>query len=435
MATSQLAVKKTFWTSTLFFPGVIWLCSRLLIWIVMLQLAPHLPIPAGGEPPKLGWEVFNGWDSGHYQHIAVNGYEYVDDGKEHNIAFFPLFPLMVKVMMSLGLSFEVAGTLINNGAFLIALYCVYSFVKQQYGENQAQWTTAVLAFSPGSMFAGVIYTEGLYLALSTAALQAFDNRKYGWTALWGAMASATRPTGIAMIPAFIIAAWRQRKPPIAYLSGLATATGLLLYSLYCASQFGEPLAFIHAQKAWRSSLGFDWIAWEKMLMQIFIGARNWQGNETKYFLHPLLLSLIIVLGYVLWRFRNKLGSLTVDFGFAALILLLWLIIGDPLINAVSIFGSLYLLWRLSFGSKYNQGIFYPGVTPVTTIYGFCGIGLILASGGTISLSRIAYGIVSTSIALGVFLSHRPRWGYFTIGLFSIILVCMSVRFAQGLWVG
>ena len=184
MAIGQLPIKKSFWKSPLYFPGVIWVCSRLLIWIPMLQIAPHLPVPDGGEVPNIGWEVFNGWDSGHYQHIAVNGYEYADDGREHNVAFFPLFPLMVRAMMSLGLSFDIAGTLINNGAFLIALYCVYSFVKQYCSRNQAEWTTAVLAFSPGSMFAGVIYTEGLYLALSTAALRAFDNRKYGWSTLW-----------------------------------------------------------------------------------------------------------------------------------------------------------------------------------------------------------------------------------------------------------
>ncbi|MGI2902401.1 hypothetical protein [Tolypothrix sp. VBCCA 56010] len=30
---------------------------------------------------------------------------------------------------------------------------------------------------------------------------------------------------------------------------------------------------------------------------------------------------------------------------------------------------------------------------ITVVYGFCGIGMLLASGGTISLNRLSYGIV------------------------------------------
>mgnify|MGYP001791013775 FL=1 len=252
------------------------------------------------------------------------------------------------------------------------------------------------------------------------------------------MATATRPTGVAIIPAFIIAAWRQGKPPVAYISGFASSTGLLLYSLYCQIQFHEPLAFIHAQKGWRSSIGFDGKAWGKMLMQIFTGNTNWEASGIGDFLHPFLLTLIMILGYLLWRFRCNLGSFKTNCGATVLIVLLWLIIGDPLINTVSIFGSLYLLWRLSSRKKYDSDVSKTGksrMTPVTVAYGFCGIGLILASGGTMSLGRIAYGIVPTSIALGIFLSHRPRLGYSMMFLFSIILICTSVRFAQGLWVG
>jgi Gpi18-like mannosyltransferase len=78
---------------------------------------------------------------------------------------------------------------------LAALYFLYFWVKKQAGESAARWPTAVIAWCPLSLFAGVIYTEGLYLLLSTAALAAFDKQQYGWTAFWGAIATATRPTG------------------------------------------------------------------------------------------------------------------------------------------------------------------------------------------------------------------------------------------------
>ncbi len=416
--------KKDSKTNELLFPAVMWFSSRFLIWIVMLGIAPLLEAPSGGVRATFDLQVFYAWDSKHYYDIATTGYEYINDGKGHNIAFFPLFPLIIRLLMNLGLPFEFAGFLVNNLAFLGAVYCVYFWVKSYCGDQQARWTTALLAWCPPSMFAGVIYTEGLYLFFSAAAMQAFDKSRYGLTAFLGALATATRPTGLALFPALIIASWKQRKPSIAYIAAFGTAMGVILFSLYCAITFNEPLAFIEAQKGWRDSLGFDWQSWWKMLVQITIGTTNWKNGGIKDPVQPLLISLIISLGYLLWRFRKQLGEAKVDYGFAALIFSWWLIAGDPLINTVSVIGSCYLIWKLR-----NE------LSPVTATYGLCGLALVLASGGTWSLSRIVYGIVPASMALGIFLSRRPRWGYLTMGFFAILLTTFSIRFAQDLWVG
>jgi Gpi18-like mannosyltransferase len=424
MAKGQTFTGAALGKHTFLFPGVMWLASRLFIWVVMLLIVPLLPTPPGEATPTFGWDVFSAWDTGHYQTIVTSGYEYLNDGKGHNIAFFPLFPLIVRILITLGLPFEMAGILVSNLAFFAALYLVYFWVKEQHSDSAARWTTAVIAWCPLSLFGTVIYTEGLYLLLTIGAVRAFDKQQYGWTFVWGALATATRPTGIALIPAFLIAALWQRRSPSAYFVGLGTAIGLLLFSLYCAIAFGDPLAFIHAQRGWRDSLGFDWQAWWKMLMQITIGTFNWKQGQIQDPLHPALFAIIVGIGYCLWHFRKKLGSAKVDYGFAVLVLLLWLLAGDPLINTVSVLGSGYLLWRLR-----------TQLTPVTVSYGFCGLGLLLASGGTWSLSRLVYGIVSPSVALGVLLSHHPRWGYLMLFFFAILLATFSIRFAQNLWVG
>jgi len=59
---------------------------------------------------------------------------------------------------------------------------------------------------------------------------------------------------MVLIPAFVCGV-EERRPAIAYAAGLA-AGGLLLFSLYCAIHFGDPLAFVQAQRGWRPSLGF-----------------------------------------------------------------------------------------------------------------------------------------------------------------------------------
>ncbi len=435
MVKVQIVIKKVLWKNDLLFPAAIWLASRIFIWTVMLLIAPKLPLPAEEFLPHFGWGVFDAWDSMHYRAIATSGYEFVNDGKQHNLAFFPLFPLSIWVLMKLGLPFELAGTLVNNLAFFAALYCLYFWVKEHYDINAAQWVTAVVSLYPSSMFTGVVYTEGLYLLLSTAALRAFDQKQYGWTALWGAMATATRPTGMALIPAFAIAAWKERRPPIAYIAGFTTAIGILLFSLYCAIYFGNPLAFIEAQRGWRPTLGFDWQGWLNMIMQILVGRKNWQfgwvrnssgGIQDPWYL--LLFGLIVTSSYLLWRFRQRFSSVKLFYAFYALILFLLILASEEwinnLLNLAMVLGGGYVLWCL-----------HTQLTPVTVIYGFCGIGLLLASGGTISLSRLAYGIVPLNIAIGVLLSRHPRQGYLILGAFVTLLAKIAVGFAQERWVG
>jgi Gpi18-like mannosyltransferase len=412
------------WVNGLFFALAMWLCSRLIIAAAMFLITPLLPTPSNGVPATLSWDTFFAWDSLLYKKIASSGYDYSLERKEYLVAFFPLFPLLSRAVMSIGLPFEVAGTLVNNLAFLGALIVLYAWINERHGMITARWVTAVLAWFPQSLFGTVIYSEGVYLLFSTAALRAFDQKQNGWTALWGAMATATRPTGIAMIPAFLLASWKERRGIKAYLASLATAGGLFLYSLFCQIQFGDALAFINAQKAWRPSLGFDWQGWWKMLMQITIGAANWKYGWIKDPLHPVLFGIILSCGYILWRCRQRLGSVAVGYGFTTLVLLLWLLAGDPLINTVTVFGGAYLLWH-----------FRTQLTPITVIYGFCSLALIFASGGTWSLSRIAYGIVSLSVALGMLFSRYPRWGYLTLPFFAILLASFTIRFSQKLWVG
>ena len=102
---------------------------------------------------------------------------------------------------------------------------------------------------------------------------------------------------------------------------------------------------------------------------------------------------------------------------------MWLLAGDPLTKVVMIFGGICLLWRL-----------HGELSLITVVYGFCGIGMSLAAGGTISLNRLSYGIVSLAIAFGVVLARHPFWGRAVMGFFAILLASFAVRFAQDQWV-
>jgi hypothetical protein len=305
----------------LFFVLAIWLLSRLVTIAAMQFLAPlvfttpvhtewgidsgpHDFVP--GYSPKMGWELFSHWDSNWYRSIATDGYEYRSDGQQHSIAFFPLFPFVVRAVMAVGLPFELAGTLVNNLALLGTLIILYLWVAETRGVYAAKWVAAVLVWCPSSLFGTVAYTEGLFLLVTTAALKAFDRQHYGWAAFWGALASATRVFGVSLIPTFLFVAWRESRPPIAYATGLAASGGLLLFCFYSAVRFGDPLAFVHTQQGWE----------HESLLEIVKNALALDQAS--------LVSVFALLGSVslLWRLRTKMPSVTTAYGGFSLLMLI-----------------------------------------------------------------------------------------------------------------
>ncbi len=361
-----------------------WLLSRLVIIIAMQVIAPYYPatpavhIPPGpldfvpGFVPKPGWELFTHWDAAWFKSIATRGYEYAADGKMYNIAFFPVLPIAMRVLMTFGIPVVVAGVLVNNLAFLGALILLYRWAEEHHGVGAARWATAVMAWCPFSLYGTVIYSEGLFLLLSAAALRSFEKGHYARAALWGALTTATRVTGAALVPAFLLVAWREKRPPIAYIVSLATGLGLLAFMVFCAIRFGDPIAFVHVQKAWGIQAGFNGAGWLELFKTIFTLHTSAIKELTKAV-------MLLGGGYLLWHFRNQLSR-------------------------------------------------------VAVIYGFCSIALILNSGAMWSINRYAYGIVPLSLALGLLLSRHRRWGYATMGLFGVLLIGFTIRYSWWRWI-
>jgi Gpi18-like mannosyltransferase len=409
--------------NAILFASTMWLSSRLIIWIAILLIAPVLPVPASREEPGLGWDVFSQWDSRHYEKIVARGYQFKDNGKGYNVAFFPLYPLVVKGVMSLGLSFEVAGTIVNHLAFLGALVLLYLWVDDRHGRSAARWSTAALAWCPFSLFGSVIYTEGLFLLCSTAALRAFDRQQYAYASLFGALTTAIRPPGVALIPTFLVTAWREKRGRLAYLTAFLSSGGILAYMLYCNWRFQQPLAFLLAQRGWRPIGEFHWKPWLSLLVTVFFGTANEDQGRLVDPWYPLAIAAIGFLFWLLWRMRDRWGSKT-GYGFCVLIILLWLVGGSPLITVVMVLGGGYLIWR----SRQE-------LAPTAFWYGVFSWVIILGVGRTISVERFAFASVTWAIAFGLLLRHYPRWGYATMIFSSILLASLAIRFAQGLWAG
>jgi Gpi18-like mannosyltransferase len=399
--------------------------SRCIILLSLLLIAPLLPTPPKGELAIAGWDVFSRWDSRIYENIVTEGYHFQNDDKGHNVAFFPLFPLLIRAVMSVGIPFDIAGTLINNLAFVTALVVVYLWVCDRHNRFIARWVTAVLAWCPFSLFGSVIYTEGLFLLCSTLALRAFDNHQHQWAAVWGSLTTALRPPGVALIPTFLLVAWQEKRGPMAYGAALFSSLGILLYMAFCGLKFGQPLAFVLAQRGWQSRhQAFHGAVWLDRIAEVIIGPANQDKGRLVDPWYPLLLIVIGVCAIALWRSRHQLGFPKTGYGFCVLVVGLWLLGGSILINLVMVFGGAYLLWR-----------FRHALGRVALTYGCFSWVIILSTGRTTSAERYAYGVVSLAIAFGILLSRYPRWGYATLCFFAVLMGSLAVRFAQGLWAG
>lgn len=291
------------------FPLAMWAASRAVIGLVMLGIAPWVAAPPGGTAPELGWEVLAPWDGGWYLRIAAEGYDYAPDGRQHSIAFFPLYPLLIRAGIALGLPGAAAGTLISHLAMLGALCLLFGWVRDRHGPSAARWACAVAAWFPMALFGSLVYAEGLFLLLSIGALRAYEQGRYGWAAACGALAAATRVTGVVLAPAMAWAAWRERKPAAAWVAAGLTTVGLGAFCAYGAWRFGDPLAFLHAQQGWRAGLGFDAQGWWAL----------WKSPATWGEAIPKT-AIVFGAAALLWRLRSELGRLQTAYGLLAVAL-------------------------------------------------------------------------------------------------------------------
>jgi hypothetical protein len=208
-------------------------------------------------------EVFAAWDSGWYWDIARNGYYFRPDA-ESSIAFFPLYPLLVRMIAApFGGSDQatwVAAIIVSGVAYVLGLIALYRFTERVLGSRDAARRTMVLvAVFPWSLFLGRVYTEGLFLLFTVLACsRAYEGRwtQAGW---WGALATLTRPNGILIGVPLALIAMRDR-PALRVLVARAVPLSLMpvalaAYSAYVYTLAGNPLAWMAAQSQWNYTIG------------------------------------------------------------------------------------------------------------------------------------------------------------------------------------
>lgn len=136
------------------------------------------------------------WDGGHFRGIAENGYLH-----PFQVAFFPLYPILIKAVMFFGLNSFWAGFLISQISTLLALFYLYKLLLLDYDLTTVQRGILALLAFPTSFYLGTVYSEGLFLALVTSSF--YYARKNNWVlaATLAGLSAITRLVGLAVIVA------------------------------------------------------------------------------------------------------------------------------------------------------------------------------------------------------------------------------------------
>jgi hypothetical protein len=317
--------------------------SRLLIWaagVGTLLTYGFGPVRHAFNPPGLtrgfGWlgDLLAGpaarWDAAWYEAIAHYGYR-PDLGAftAPRTAFFPLYPLGLRALATIGVPLVLGGVLFSLVALALALYGIHrlttlelagsrgssrlapaSQAQPARGEGASRGDVArlavlVTAFSPMAFFFSAVYSESLYLALSVGLFYAARRGRFATVGILGALAGATRSAGIVLLlPAVMLYLYgpREDRPadfPAARglhpryrartdLLWLALVPlGLALYAGYLGLSGGDPLSPFHAQEVWGRHFAGPFVgAWDGA-RAAFQGVRQLVSGQQGHLYYPI----------------------------------------------------------------------------------------------------------------------------------------------------
>jgi len=310
------APRSWFWKSILF-P---FLVTR-SIWVLVAYFAMgnYLPNPSYEIYSKRGYfltrifplDIFARWDSRWYFSIIKDGYQASADLKTaySNMAFFPLYPYLVKSLGWFGLHlpnsyYIFVGLVLSNLFFLASAALLYRLITGPLGLRHAaaQRALGLLFVFPASFFFSSFYPESLLLFLTLAAFTLALQEKWLMTGVCMALAVLARPQGVVVVFALAWLYMEKRdwklqdiRPTLLWFALAPMALLLHFYSLYLKS--GDVLAYFDATKAWGG-----------VQASIFQNPwQNLQGPSLDVFKIDLIVIILFLVCsvYILWKWPVK----------------------------------------------------------------------------------------------------------------------------------
>lgn len=216
-------------------------------------------------------DVFTSWDGLWYLEIVRAGYpttippDVTYHMDEARAAFFPLFPLLgtwADRVLPGGDSFAVL--LLNTMLGLVAVTLMGVLAQRLYGPRVAKRAIVLCALFPGSFVFSFAYSEALMLVLAAACLLMLVDREWTAAGVFAALATATRPNGVALVVACAVAAFfaiRDRREWNSLVAVALAPVGFVTFQIWLGQHTGETGAWFRVQgEAWGEGASFGWTA-------------------------------------------------------------------------------------------------------------------------------------------------------------------------------
>ena len=251
--------------------GLIWLVSRVLVYlfagwsqfVVVPSTIAFLPETQTGLPWWLEWGTH--WDGAWYLSIVREGYHLGAAGQESNLAFWPLYPALLKGLTVFFGQKHLAllALAISNVSLFFALWVLRHLVALDASEAIARRTVVYIALFPTSFFYSAYYPESLFLLGLALAWYCARSGRIWQAGLSGGLAALTHvPGALLMFPLLWESLFRTGRLSLGWAR---QQTGLLLvpaavlgFLAYLQLQVGDAFAFFRAAQGWNHAFAWPW---------------------------------------------------------------------------------------------------------------------------------------------------------------------------------
>lgn len=292
------------------FPLLVFIIIVPTIWGWMYLVRRLIPIDSspnqilrpymGVKPEALPWlEIWQRWDTLHYQAIAEHGYS----AFATSLFTPPLYPLLMKLTSFIFNNNTLFGGLVVSLLFCAASFTAfYEFAKfEMLDKVLAQRAFIYFSIFPTIFFLFAPYTESIFTLGSIMCL--LNLRKSRWLSagIWGALAASARLTGaVIFIPALwsMWENWKNSGQLSAWVSPFLIGIASLIFPLYSWLGLGKSVFSPFEAQSQRFHGGFTLpgINIIKAIQQAALG--HFPITNT---LDVLFLIIFLVLGVTVWK--------------------------------------------------------------------------------------------------------------------------------------